>query len=49
MIKDYERIKERLASIGVRFERCETYSVLPWSATQEEVLQAYKVEVDRIV
>ena len=49
VIKDYESIKERLASIGVRFERWETNRELPWSATQEEVLQAYKEEVDRIV
>ncbi|HCO38638.1 MAG: cupin [Aquificota bacterium] len=49
VIKDYNSIKERLASIGVRFERWETDRELPWSATQEEVLQAYKEEVERIV
>ena len=41
--KDYECIKERLASIGVRFERWETNRELPWSATQEEVLQALEL------
>ena len=48
-LKDYESIKERLASIGVRFERWETNRELPWSAAQEEDLQAYKEEVERIV
>ncbi|MCX8060283.1 MAG: cupin [Aquificaceae bacterium] len=42
-------IAERLAPIGVRFERWKANRELPWSATQEEVLEAYKEEVNRIV
>ncbi|MFN4319545.1 MAG: 1,2-dihydroxy-3-keto-5-methylthiopentene dioxygenase [Aquificaceae bacterium] len=47
--QDYEDIREKLSSLGVLFERWNTDKELPWSATQEEVLQAYKEEVERIV
>lgn len=47
--QDYEDIREKLSSLGVLFERWNTDRELPWSATQEEVLQAYKEEVERIV
>ncbi len=47
--RDYEKIAQKLASIGVRFERWEAKAELPWSASQEEVLRAYKEEVDRII
>lgn len=48
-VKDYEEIANRLSSIGVLFERWKTDKKLPWSATQEEVLEAYREEVDRII
>lgn len=48
-VKDYEEIANRLSSIGVLFERWKTDRELPWSATQEEVLEAYREEVDRII
>ncbi len=47
--RDYEKISQRLASIGIRLERWEAKAELPWSAGQEEVLEAYKEDVDRIV
>lgn len=47
--RDYEDIRKRLASLGIIFERWNTDKELPWSATQEEVLQAYKEDVERIV
>ncbi len=47
--RDYEKISQRLASIGIRFERWEAKVELPWSAGQEEVLEAYKEDVERIV
>ncbi|MCS6957901.1 MAG: cupin [Aquificaceae bacterium] len=49
VIEDYEEIAQRLSSIGVRFERWNTERELPFSATQEQVLEAYREEVDRIV
>ncbi|MFN7065006.1 MAG: 1,2-dihydroxy-3-keto-5-methylthiopentene dioxygenase [Aquificaceae bacterium] len=49
VIKDYDSIRERLASIGVCFEKWSTDRDLPWSAQQEEVLETYREEVDRIV
>ncbi|RMH07592.1 MAG: cupin [Aquificota bacterium] len=48
LIKDYERIRERLSEIGVRFERWETKEV-SFDANQEEVLSVYKEEVERII
>ena len=45
----HEVIEERLKTIGVRFERWKTDKNLPFNATQEEVLEAYREEVDRIV
>ncbi|MFN3598455.1 MAG: 1,2-dihydroxy-3-keto-5-methylthiopentene dioxygenase [Aquificaceae bacterium] len=48
-IKDYEEIRKKLASLKVIFERWNTDKELPWSATQEEVLQVYKEDVERIV
>ncbi|MFN3263416.1 MAG: 1,2-dihydroxy-3-keto-5-methylthiopentene dioxygenase, partial [Aquificaceae bacterium] len=48
-VKEYEEIARRLSTIGVRLERWKTDRELPWSASQEEVLQAYREDVDRIV
>lgn len=48
-VEDHEQIAKKLEAIGVRFERWKTDKELPFSATQEEVLQVYKEEVDRIV
>lgn len=48
-VRDYRQIADRLSSIGVIFERWKTDRELPWSASQEEVLQAYREEVERIV
>ncbi|RMH80625.1 MAG: cupin [Acidobacteria bacterium] len=48
-VEDHKQIAKRLDSIGVRFERWKTDRELPFSATQEEVLQVYREEVDRIV
>ncbi|MEN3029142.1 MAG: cupin [Aquificaceae bacterium] len=49
LVKEYEEIEKRLAPLGVRFERWKVEKDLPWSATQEEVLEAYREEVERIV
>ncbi len=47
-IKDYEAIKEKLASIGVSFERWTALRDLPYPASQEEVMEVYKEDIDRI-
>lgn len=47
--KEYETIKDKLSSIGIRFERWKEDKELSWSASQEEVLEAYREEVDKII
>ncbi|MCS7171136.1 MAG: cupin [Aquificaceae bacterium] len=49
LTKDYRAISEKLASLDVRFERWKADRELSWSAGQEEVLEAYKEDVKRIV
>jgi 1,2-dihydroxy-3-keto-5-methylthiopentene dioxygenase len=49
LTRDYEEIKNRLASIGVVFERWQANKELDFSAGQEEVLSAYRDDVERIV
>ncbi len=44
---DYQYISHKLNSLGILFERWETKN-LNESATAEEVLQAYKEDIDRI-
>ena len=45
--RDYEKISQRLASIGIRFERWEAKVELPWSAGQEEVCLLYTSQSPR--
>ncbi len=47
--KDHNEIAQKLSQIGVHFERWKAEKELPWSASQEEVLEAYKGDIDRIV
>ncbi len=46
-VENYDEIAKCLSEIGVMFEKWETKD-LPQSAGAEEVLQAYKEEIDRI-
>lgn len=48
IIKDHELIAQKLSDIGVSFEWWETKEV-SFDAGQEEVLEAYKDEVEKIV
>ncbi|MDW8086457.1 MAG: cupin [Candidatus Calescibacterium sp.] len=47
-IKEHNKIAEKLKSIGIRFEKWQTEKELPWSADQNEVIQTYKNDIDRI-
>lgn len=46
---DYPEIQRRLGEIGVRFERWDASRPLDASATQEEVIDAYRADIDRLM
>lgn len=46
---DYAAISERLQAQGVRFERWEANAPLADDATQEEVIAAYRADIDRLM
>lgn len=46
---EHAAIAAELARIGVRFERWQTTQPLPANAGQEEVLAAYRADIDRLV
>lgn len=46
--RDHARITEIMNSIGVRFEKWETPHQLAADASQEEVIEAYQADVDRL-
>lgn len=48
-VRSYDEIASILSKLGVRFERWSAEKELPWSAGQEDVLRAYREDVDRIV
>lgn len=45
---DFESIRDHLAAIGVQFERWAANHPLSEAAGQEEVLAAYKADIDRL-
>lgn len=45
---DPAKIADLLAKVGVHFERWKAEAELPENATQEQVIAAYKTEVDRL-
>ena len=47
--KDYEQIASKLEEAGIRFECWQTKSPLKPDASQEEVLEAYRDSVERIM
>lgn len=49
VLTDGEEIGRRLATIGVRFERWEAARALSDSATQEDVIAAYRTQVDALM
>lgn len=49
VVKEHGEITKRLSQIGVQFERWQADRELSWSAGQEEVLEAYREDVERIV
>ncbi|HEK25209.1 MAG TPA: cupin [Hydrogenobaculum sp.] len=49
LLKDYETISKKLSDLGVRFERWKADNELSWDAGQEEVVKAYKEDIDRII
>ncbi len=49
LLKEYKDISKRLSGLGVRFERWETDHELSWGAQQEEVVKAYKDDIERII
>ncbi|GAB6078867.1 1,2-dihydroxy-3-keto-5-methylthiopentene dioxygenase [Hydrogenobaculum acidophilum] len=49
LLKDYELISKKLSDLGVRFERWKAGNELSWDAGQEEVVKAYKEDINRIV
>jgi 1,2-dihydroxy-3-keto-5-methylthiopentene dioxygenase len=48
-IEDHDRIATRLHAAGVRFERWQASQPLSDSSSQEEVLDAYRASVDRLM
>ncbi|BAQ61297.1 1,2-dihydroxy-3-keto-5-methylthiopentene dioxygenase [Geminocystis sp. NIES-3708] len=44
-----EKISHKLKQIGIRFEQWQTIQNLISGATQEEVLKAYKSEIDQLI
>lgn len=49
LLKEYETISKKLSDLGVRFERWKADNELSWDAGQEEVVKAYKEDIDRII
>jgi 1,2-dihydroxy-3-keto-5-methylthiopentene dioxygenase len=47
--EDPERVQVELKRLGVRFERWDVVDGLPAEPTTEEVLEAYRAQVDRVV
>jgi 1,2-dihydroxy-3-keto-5-methylthiopentene dioxygenase len=47
-ITDHDTIRTRLAALGVRFERWQTDAPLSEGAGEEEVLEAYRDDVQRL-
>ncbi|HKY91150.1 MAG TPA: cupin, partial [Nevskiaceae bacterium] len=45
----FEDIRDRLATIGVDFERWEASKPLHAHATQDEVIEAYRESIDRLM
>ena len=48
-IEDHDAIARALAGIGVRFERWSANADLPAGATQDDVIAAYRDDVDRLM
>jgi 1,2-dihydroxy-3-keto-5-methylthiopentene dioxygenase len=46
---EHSEISNKLATLGVRFERWQTTQPLSAEAGQEEVLAAYRADVDRLI
>ena len=46
--KEGAEIAKHLNNIGVRFERWETQAILPSDAGDEEVMEAYAADIDRL-
>ncbi|MDK2777010.1 MAG: acireductone dioxygenase [Pseudomonadota bacterium] len=44
-----EKIRDRLADIGVRFEQWRTDKAITPGASQEEVIDAYRKDIDRLI
>lgn len=47
--EDHQEIASQLKQKGVRFERWETKNQLASGVSQEEVIQAYQAEIDRLI
>lgn len=48
-LTDARQIRERLAGIGIEFERWEAEQELDAEATQDEVIEAYRSSIDRLM
>jgi 1,2-dihydroxy-3-keto-5-methylthiopentene dioxygenase len=48
-VSDFATIAARLHTLGIRFERWKTEAVLQDDSTQEEILQAYCADVERLM
>jgi 1,2-dihydroxy-3-keto-5-methylthiopentene dioxygenase len=46
---DFDAIREHLAAVGVEFERWEAACELDEQATQDEVIEAYRESIDRLM
>lgn len=49
VLSRFEDIRDALAGIGVEFERWETSKPLDAQATQDEVIEAYRESIDRLM
>ena len=46
---EHDEIARHLSAAGVRFERWQTSSDLPDGAAQDEVIEAYRADIDRLM